>query len=707
MFTKRQSHLLIIALFVIVLLLTACAPRVGTNPNTTSMPAGTSTSEPTSTQPKNSIAGATSTQSKDPAVASATQETGSPVSISSADTPTIVEGSPLGFKGHTADIWDVAISPDGKYLATASSDKTARLWDLATGETVQTFTGHTDELGSVVFSPDGKYLLTGSLDHVPRLWDLATGQTVQTFSGHTDGGDWADFSPDGKFMVSAGFTDGTARIWDVATGETLHILPSETGWAIKVAYSPDGRYVLIGGGTAQLWDAASGEPVRVFSGQDNLISTVAFSPDGKYVATGSDDYIAAVWEVATGEMVNEFKGHTGYVNGVAISPDGKYLLTGSSDQTVRLWDIATGQCLYIFEDHRGSVQGVTFSPDGNLIATSSNDTVARVWNLQSAIAASPSEGKTESTTLHLAVADEGGHPSEAYVLEFVKQVETLSNGDLTIEPIWDAGRDTEAGFEIGVIQLVREGDAELGLAGSRAWDMDQVTSFQALQAPFLITNDALAEAVATSDIAVKMLDSLSSAGIIGLTLWPEDLRHPASNIPGESILSPENISGRLFRVTPSDVSMKLIEALGGELMFGNGYYDGAESGLLQAASLHGSPTITGNVTFFSKYQVLFANEAAFAKLTEEQRAVLRQAAQAAQAEAIGEHPHEPESAVAWCAAKGGIALASDQQIAEFESAAQPVLDWLEQDPLNAEMITAIRDLKANTPPSPGAEVCAP
>lgn len=313
--------------------------------------------------------------------------------------------------------------------------------------------------------------------------------------------------------------------------------------------------------------------------------------------------------------------------------------------------------------------------------------------------------QSEPITLRLALADAEGRPSEPYVLEFIEQVKRLSNGEVTIEPMWEAGNSTEAGFEIGVIQLVRAGDADLGLAGSRAFDSENITSFQALQAPFLITNDALAEAVATSDIAGKMLDGLSSAGIVGLTLWPEDLRHPFSLLADKPLLSPEDFAGLNIRTTPSGVSYQLIEALGGIPTFSNDY-QGAESGLRQAASLTGVPTATGNVTFFAKYQVLFANDTAFEKLSDEQRAVLRQAAETIQKKAIAEHPSEAEAGSAWCTNGGAVVMASDEQIAALEKAGQPVFDKLGQDPLNAELIAAISELKVNTKPSPGAQACA-
>lgn len=311
----------------------------------------------------------------------------------------------------------------------------------------------------------------------------------------------------------------------------------------------------------------------------------------------------------------------------------------------------------------------------------------------------------ESVTLRLAVADEQGRPSEPYVLEFINQVKTLSDGNIIIEPVWQAGDETFAGFETGVIQLVNKGEYALGLAGARAWDTESYTNFQVLQAPFLITNDALAEAVATSDVATQLLASLSSVGFVGLTLWPEDLRHPFSLLPDKPLLAPEDFAGLNVRATPSFVTYMLMDTLRAVPMLDDSGYQGAESGLRQGASLTGTPTATGNVVFFPKYQVLFANGDAFENLSEEQQTMIRNAAAAMQEKAIVEHPREADAAAAWCADGGTIVLASEEQVAAFEEAAQPVFEQIEQDPVNAELIAAIRDLKANTEPSPGAEAC--
>jgi TRAP-type C4-dicarboxylate transport system substrate-binding protein len=563
---------------------------------------------------------------------------------------------------------------------------------------VGVFSGYT-----AAFSPDGKTLATGSPDHTVRLWDVASGETVQVFSDATNEVGYVEFSPDGKFILSGG-ADPTARIWDVATGQTAHLLAGHSEYLTRVAYSPDGKYVLTGSGddTARLWDAATGEELRVFSGHTGDVSSVAFSPDSKQIATG-DEHTVRLWDAETGEIEREFSGHGAWISGIEFAPNGEFLITCSGDRTSRLWNVATGETIRVF-NAKAVLQDVAFSPDGTLVVAVGDDRIARVWNLQAT-----SEGvqtQIESgTTLQLAIADAPGRPSEPYVLEFIEQVKTLSNGNINIEPIWQAGDDLPAGFESGVIQHVMESDMELGLSASRAFDTQNVTSFQALQAPFLITNDALSETVAASEIGTQMLEGLSSANVIGLALWPEDLRHPFSVVPDKPILSPEDFEGATVRVVPSEVSHRLIETLGGSPMFDNEGYQAAESGLRQGFSLTGTPTATGNVIFFPKFQVLFVNGAAFEKLSETQQNILRQAAITTQKKAIAEHPSEVDAATAWCADGGSIVMASDEQVAAFEAAAKPVFNMIEQNPLNAELVAAIRELKENTEASPGAQAC--
>jgi TRAP-type C4-dicarboxylate transport system substrate-binding protein len=258
---------------------------------------------------------------------------------------------------------------------------------------------------------------------------------------------------------------------------------------------------------------------------------------------------------------------------------------------------------------------------------------------------------------------------------------------------------------------VKDGKIDMGLVGSRAFDNLNVTSFEALQTPFLIDNDALAKAVATSDVAGQMLDNLSAAGFTGLTLWPEQLRHPISLVPGKTILSPQDFAGLTVRVVPSGVTFKLLEALGASPVSHEELEpsdQATEAGMrLGAGALSGNESAVGNVTFFPKFQVLFANQAAFKRLTEAQRAILRDAAQATQEKAIATYPSDADNAVAYCANGGTVVTASPEQVAAFQAAAKPVDNWLEQDSVNAQFIAAISQLKDSTQPSQAAQACVP
>ena len=161
----------------------------------------------------------------------------------------------------------MAFSPDGTLLATASWDKTARLWDMATGECVRTFTGHKSYINAVAFSPDGTLLATGggepsigggerlTNDDTARLWNVATGKRVRTLTGHTCEISGMAFSPDGTLLATTGSWDRTVRLWNVATGKCVQTHIGHTSEISGVAFSPDGALLATGSrdNTARLW----------------------------------------------------------------------------------------------------------------------------------------------------------------------------------------------------------------------------------------------------------------------------------------------------------------------------------------------------------------------------------------------------------------------------------------------------------------------
>jgi WD40 repeat protein len=326
----------------------------------------------------------------------------------------------------------VAYSPDGRRLATASWDNTAKLWDPETGRELLTFRGHTHVVRGITFSPDGRYLATGCYDRTVRLWsatDAADGaggliRTVRTaedrnqinigLSAHPG------FHPDGRRMPVKYF-DGTVRVWDVGTAREAGAFRMRESPVYEARFSPDGSHLAASdiNGFVKVWDVATGRvlwgaPGGSVPGPGN----VAISPDNRWLAYGAAangainirdlstsgpvESLGEVGQLATmdfsrdgrlfaacgaGRNVKVWKtdgfqdlwtlGQPDVIIALRFSPDGRRLATGSAD--ARIWDLETGKEVFVFSGHKTRVTDVDFSPDGRAVA-SAGDTEALIWN---------------------------------------------------------------------------------------------------------------------------------------------------------------------------------------------------------------------------------------------------------------------------------------------------------------------------------------
>lgn len=296
------------------------------------------------------------------------------------------------YEGNGDRMTALAVNPNGQNFLTGTMNGVLTLWDIETGEKLET-----QDMGiwihGISFSPDGETAVIALLSHDLSLWDVVNWQEIKTIEGRAQMYTIA-YHPNGK-MALTGYGRTTndldnyhAVLWDLATGEEILHLEGHQDEIQTVAISPDGRLAASGAGDdfedngeniVILWDLETGEEIRRFDVFTLRLSTVAFSPDGKILATAGHDEVIILWDVETGEELRRLTGHTSDIESLVFSPNGQFILSGSVDFSIMLWDVATGTQLRRFFGHTGAVLDIGFTPDGRKFVSAGADGSARLW----------------------------------------------------------------------------------------------------------------------------------------------------------------------------------------------------------------------------------------------------------------------------------------------------------------------------------------
>jgi tRNA A-37 threonylcarbamoyl transferase component Bud32 len=298
-------------------------------------------------------------------------------------------------RGHRSRVTALAWSPDGARLASASYDKTARLWDGNNGHALLLYRGHTARVNALAWSPAGQYLASASSDCTVQIWEAATGTHVLTYRGHAAEVTALAWSPDGRYLAS-GDAGKSVQVWQVKSPGSFSTCSTYAGKINALAWSPDGKRLACAGDqkTLQVWDPLKGQrsgfllslltSLRtnvLYSGHNGHVQTLGWSPDGRQIVSGGSDKTLQVWDALTGRRTFFYSNRFATINTVAWSPDNALLAFGSNDKTVQVWHVARRRFIDTYQGHIHYVTCVAWAPDSRRLSSAGVDRTIQVWTV--------------------------------------------------------------------------------------------------------------------------------------------------------------------------------------------------------------------------------------------------------------------------------------------------------------------------------------
>lgn len=305
--------------------------------------------------------------------------------------------------GHSQSVTELAISPDGRFLASVSWDRKLGVWSVADGKSIDEAIGHDRGLLAVSFAQkpasNSYYLVTGGFDQNIKLWSMQPDREkklilTDTFKGHTGSIHALTIAPEQKIIVSGSY-DRTIKQWDLETGKLLYSCYHELGAIYAIAVDRERQTIAScgGDGSITLWRLGSNETIGSLGGNLSSIESVAIAADGQTLAAGCVDGSIKIWQLESLSLRSPTEvlptlaipAHAGQVMSLSFSPDNETLFSSGADGKVKIWHWQSSQQLAVLQigdegdRHASRVLSLALSPDGELLAAGSVDGTIQIW----------------------------------------------------------------------------------------------------------------------------------------------------------------------------------------------------------------------------------------------------------------------------------------------------------------------------------------